>query len=156
MEKEDYRGLVNLCRTRYDRNHDDLHGVEALAEAYVLNNQNQEAIDLLTPYYIEDPEHPLFEYAILDALFAMGKRIEDFPWKKPPKLLPLTIDVLDACYTHLKPKRRPRAAYELMVMFMGAGYLLFSEEELVEALATDNRFVVSQDGGLTDISVARK
>jgi len=156
MEEEDYGRLVECCRERYDRDPDDLHAVEALAEAYVLNNQNQDAIDLLTPYYMKDPEHPLYVHAILDALLAMGKRIEDFPWKTPPRVLPLTKEVLDVCYTHLKPKRRPRTPCDLIFMFMGSAYLLFTEEELLQALVSDDRFVVSHDGGLAEISVARK
>lgn len=156
MEKEDYVQLVECCRERYDRARDDLHAVEALAEAYVLNNQNQDAIDLLTPYYMKDPEHPLYAHAILDALFAMGKQVEDFPWKTPPKVLPLTREILDVCYAHLKPKRRPRTPFDLLFMFMGSAYLLFTEEDLLEALASDNRFVVSHDGGIPEISVARK
>lgn len=156
MHEEDYARLVKCCRERFDRDRHDLHGVEALAEAYVLNNQGQEAIDLLTPYYMNDPEESVFEHAILDALLAIGKRIEDFPWKAPPKVMPLTKAVLDACYAFLKPKRRPRPAYELIVQFMGSAYLLFSEDDLVAALAADKRFSVSKDWGPADISVVRK
>lgn len=155
-EEEDYGRLVECCRERFDRAPDDIHAVEALAEAYVLNNQNQDAIDLLTPYYMEDPEYPLYAHAILDALLAMGKRIDDFPWKAPPKVLSLTKDVLDACYVHLKSKRQPRTACDLLFMFMGTFYLLFSEKDLLQALASDDRFVVSHDGGIPEISVARK
>ena len=156
MEKQDYGKLVQCCRERYDRHHDDPHAVEALAEAYVLNDQNQDAIDMLTPYYMKEPDHPLYAHAILDALLAMGKRIEDFPWKTPPKVLPLTKEVLDACYAHLKSKRLPRTPFDLLFMFMGSYYLLFSEDDLFEALSADDRFVVSHDGGLPEISVAKK
>ncbi len=156
MEEEDYGRLVECCRERYDRHHDDLHAVEALTEAYVLNKQYQDAIDLLTPYYMKDPEHPLFAHAILDALLGMGKQIGDFPWKTPPKILSLTKEVLDACYAHLKPKKLPRTPFDLLFMFMGSHYLLFSEEELLQALSADERFIVSHDGGLPEISVAQK
>ena len=156
MEEEDYGQLVQCCRERYDRDHDDTHAVEALAEAYVLNMQNQDAIDLLTPYYMKDSEHPLYAHGILDALLAMCKQIEDFPWKTRPKVLPLTNDVLDTCYEHLKPKRVPRNPVDLYFLFMGSAYLLFSEDDLVEALSADGRFVVTYDRGLTKISVARK
>jgi len=156
MEEENYTQLVECCRERFERDPSDLHAVEALAEAYVLNNQNQDAIDMLTPYYMKDPEHPLYEHALLDALLAMGKRIEDFPWKTPPKVLNLTKDVVDACYMHLKPKRKPRTAFDLLFMFMGNAYLLFTEEDLLDALTADERFVVSHDGGPPEISVLRK
>lgn len=156
VDKEDYGQLVQCCRERLDRYPDDLHAVEALAEAYVLNNQSQDAIDMLTPYYMKDPEHPLYEHALLDALLAMDKRIEDFPWKAPPKVLNLTKDVVDACYTHLKPKRKPRTVFDLLFMFMGNAYLLFTEEDLLVALAADERFVVSHEGSLSEISVRRR
>jgi len=156
MDEEDFAGLVQCCRERLERDPDDAHAVEALAEAYVLNNQNQDSIDMLTPYYMKDPEHPLYAHAILDALLAMGRKVEDFPWKSQPKLLELTKDTLDACYSHLKPKRRPRAVFDLHFMFMGDAYILFSEEELLNALASDERFIVSHEGGVAEISVARK
>jgi hypothetical protein len=154
--EQDYGQLVECSRERYDRDHGAPQAVEALAGAYVLNNQNQDAVDMLTPYYMKEPDHPLYAHAILDALLAMGKRVEDFPWKTPPKVLPLTKEVLDVCYAHLKPKRLPRTPFDLLFMFMGSNYLLFSEDDLVEALSVDDRFVVSNDGGLPEISVARK
>jgi hypothetical protein len=155
-DEEDYARLVECCRERFERNRDDLYGVEALAEAYVLNNQGQDAIDLLTPYYMNDPDEPTFEHAILDALLAIGKRVEDFPWKVPPGVIPLTQEFIDACYEYLKPKRRPRPAYELLYRNIGSAYLLFSEDDLVAALSADRRFLVTKDWGSADISVVRK
>ena len=155
LEKKDYPQLVQCCRHRRDRDPEDAHAVEALAEAYLLNHQQQDAIDMLTPYYKRDPEHPLYAHAILDALLAMGKRVEDFPWRTPPQVLSLNADILDACHAFLKPKRTPRTLFDLRYLFMGRAYLLFSEEDLMQALLTDGRFIVSHEAGLTEVSVVR-
>jgi hypothetical protein len=156
MEEKDYPGLVQCCRERLDRDPADLHAVEALAEAYILNNQHQVAIDMLAPYYKRDPEHPLFAHAILDALFAMGKKVEDFSWTTPPEVLALNGGILDECYAHLKPKRSPRSLFDLRYLFMGRAYLLFSEEDLLQALLSDGRFLVSNQEGLPEVSVVRQ
>lgn len=125
LEKKDYPRLVHCCRQRLERDPADAHAVEALAEAYLLNHQQQAAIDMLTPYYMRDPDHPLYAHAILDAILAMGKKVDDFPWKTPPAVLDMNEDVLDACCDHLKPKRTPRTLFDLRYLFMGRAYLLF-------------------------------
>jgi hypothetical protein len=156
MEEKDYPGLVQCCRQRLDRDPDDLHAMEALAEAYVLNNQHQEAIDMLAPHYKRTPGHPLFAHAILDALLAMGKKVEDFPWTTRPEVLALNGGILDECYAHLKPKRSPRSLFDLRYLFMGRAYLLFSEEDLLQALLSDGRFIVSNQECLPEVSVVRQ
>lgn len=155
LDKKDYPQLVQCCKQRLDRDPEDAHAVEALAEAYLLNHQQQAAIDMLTPYYMRDPEHPLYAHAILDALLAMGKKVEDFPWRTHPEVLALNADILDACYAFLKPKRSPRTLFDLRYLFMGKAYLLFTEEDLMQALLADGRFVVSHGAGLTEVSVVR-
>ena len=155
MEKKDYAALVLCCQERLDRDHDDLHAVEALAEAYGLNNQHQAAIDMLTPYYKQDPDHPLFAHAILKALIATGRTIKDFPWVTIPEVRVLGADILEACYEHLKVKRKPRTTFDLYYMLTGDAFLLFSEEELLQAILSDRRFIVSDPEGMAEISVVR-
>lgn len=157
MEKEDYPELVEHCRERLRCDPRDAHGVEALAEALLLNNQCQESIEMLTPYYMKDPEHPLYAHAILDALFAMGKSVADFPWKTMPKIFELSEDVLDRCYEYLKPKRKPRSVTDLYVWLMPDGYIHFAEEDLLQAFKADDRFNVACDNEYdAGISIARK
>jgi hypothetical protein len=38
---------------------------------------------------------------------------------------------------------------------MGKAYLLFTEEDLMQALLADGRFIVSHGAGLTEVSVVR-
>lgn len=157
MGDRNYPELVDLCRERLARDPEDGHAVEALAEAYLLNNQGQDSIEMLTPYYIENPEHPLYAHAILDTLFSMGKCIEDFPWKVQPYVLELTKAVLDKYYQYLKPKRKPRSVTDLFYTYIGDGYLHFTDEDLLQALMDDGRFVVTCDNMWEPgISVVRK
>jgi len=158
IEHKKYPELVEHCRKRFERDPQDEHGVEALAEALVLNKQYQESIDMLTPRYMKDPEHPLYEHAILDALFGMGKSTEDFSWKLKPKVSEISQDTLNVCFDYLKPKRKPRSVSDMYIMFIiGGGYVRFTEDELFQALIDDKRFYVSCDNVYEEgISIVRK
>ncbi len=146
MDDEDYPRLVQCCLQRYDRCPDDPYALESLADAYVLNGQQQKAIDLVAPYYHREPGHPLYEHLILEALFGMGKGIDDFSWRRPPKVLRMGDGVLDECYSYLKLKRKPRTVSNLYIMFIGRAYLLFNEFDLFQGLVSDRRFrVENQD-----------
>jgi hypothetical protein len=157
MGSKNYPGLVDLCRERLARDPDDGHAVEALAEAFVLNNQGQDSIEMLTPYYLKDPTHYLYTHAILDALFSMGKTVHDFPWKSEPVILELTTDVLEKYYQYLKPKRKPRSVTDLFYTHIGEGYLHFTDEDLLQALMGDERFSVTCDNTWeSGVSILRK
>ncbi len=157
MDDEDYPRLVQRCLQRYDRYPDNTYALEALAEAYVLNGEQQKAIDLVAPYYHRDPGHPLYEYAILEALFGMGKGIDDFSWQRPPEVLRMGDAVLDECYSYLKLKRKPRTVSNLYIMFIGRAYLLFNEFDLLQGLVSDGRFRVSNQDNcvFAEVSVVR-
>ncbi len=158
MEAGDYHGLVKCCLERYQRDPGDPHAIEVLADAYVLNAEYQKALDLVSPFYFAEPDHPCYPPLILDALLNSGRSIDDFPWKSPPDVLYLTEDTLDECYKYLKPKRLPRTLDELYMKFMIKSYLLFSEDELLNALQKDNRFSITnpENGSLAKVSVRRK
>jgi hypothetical protein len=157
LDSENYPGLVQHRREVLARDPGDVNAVLALAEAFVLNSQYQDSIAMLTPYYMETPEESLYAHAILDALFAMGKTAQDFSWKSEPLILELTADILDTCHRYLKPKRRPRNVTDLYYLCMPAGYLHFTEEDLLRALKGDGRFIVTCDNPYgSGISVVRK
>ncbi len=157
MDRENYPGLVKHWREVLARDPSDMNAVLALAEAFILNKQYQDSIDMVTPYYMEDPKFIWYANAILDALFAMGKTPQDFPWKSEPLIFELTTDILDACHRYLKPKRRPRSVTDLYVFFMPDGYLHFTDEDLLQALMADERFIVTCDNTCEEgISVVRK
>ena len=157
LDNKNYPGLVQHSRERLARDPEDGPAVEALAEAFLLNNQAQDSIDMLTPYYMKDQEHPLYVDAILDALFALGKTVQDFPWKSEPLILELTKDVLDKYYKYLKPKRNPRSVIDLFFTHIADGYIHFTGEDLLQAFIADDRFFVTCDNPYeSGISVVRK
>jgi len=88
----------------------------------------------------------------------LGKNDEDFAWVRRPVILRMSSDILEACYEFLKSKRKPRSVSEIHGRFLLKGYVLFSEEDLLKALAEDGRFIVEDaDASLfAEVRVARK
>jgi len=157
LDSKNYPGLVQHWREVLARDPGDVNAVLALAQALVLNSQYQDSIAMLTPYYMETPEESLYAHAILDALFAMGDTAQDFSWKSAPLIVELTADILDTCHRYLKPKRKSRSVTDLYFSCMPAGYIHFTEEDLLRALMGDARFVVTCDNTYeSGISVVRK
>jgi tetratricopeptide (TPR) repeat protein len=141
-DKEDYPGLVEYCKQRAERFHDDPYAQYYLGEAYVLNGEYEKAIEFLSEHHRRHPDNLDFQYVILDALFALGKTDDDFDWVQRPVILRMSSDILQACYEFLKLKRKPRSVSEIHGRFLLKGYLLFSEEDLLKALSEDGRFIV--------------
>lgn len=73
---------------------------------------------------------------ILDALLALGKTEDDFEWLEKPVVLRMSQEIVDTCYELLKCKRKPRSVIELYTQFIMKGYLLFTEQDLLEGLVT--------------------
>ena len=69
---------------------------------------------------------------------------DDHRWVKRPTILRLGPEVADACFEKLKPKRKPVAIYEICCALERSAYLDFSEEELLDYLRDDERFIVTE------------
>jgi hypothetical protein len=155
---EDFPGLVKYCEAQLARRPADMFAYYDLGRAYVLNHQYQEAIDFTAECHRQEPDDVAFQHIILDALFALGKSEDDFPWLTVPTILRLDESLIDFYYEFLKPKRKPRSIADLYSEPQGRGYLAFSYEELRQALAGDERFEVDTDGPCyrAEVKVKRK
>jgi len=156
-EQGDYERLVAHCEEEADRNAGDLLALERLGNAYVLNGNYEKAVRRMGKCHREYPEIDAFQHIILDALFAMGKTEDHFDWATPPRVLRLGRGVCDLCYEYLRPKRKPRSVNELHSGMLHRGYVTFSEEQLLEALQADQRFLIKGDDPWeAEISVSRR
>lgn len=157
IERRDYEQLVAHCEKEADRRPGDLHALERLGNAYVLNGNYEKAVRRMGKCHREYPDIDAFQHIILDALFAMGKTEHDFDWATPPRVVRLGRAVCDLCYEYLRPKRKPRSVNELHSGMLHRGYLTFSEEQLLKALQADQRFVIKGDDPWgAEISVSRR
>ena len=159
IEKQDYPGLVRYCKKRAEQRPDDLYARYNLGHAYVLNGEYGNAIEFMSVHHRKHPWIGDYQYVILDALFALGKDEGDFNWVEKPVVLRLSENILDACYEFLKPKRKPHSVTDLYVEFVMKGYLLFTEEDLYDALLNHETFIVEnpcEDKHLAKVKVVRK
>ena len=85
--QRDYPSLVALCERGVASMPGDLFALERLGEAYVLNGQYQKALDTIGQFHHQHPDLRCFQHIILDALFAMGKTEDDYPWESRPEVL---------------------------------------------------------------------
>lgn len=156
-QRRDYPGLIAYCKKEVAHSPNDLHAAERLIHAYFLNKDYEEVIRLTAPILHKSPDICGFQHQLLDALFASGKTEHDFQWVTAPKILQLGPEVSDACYQFLRPKRKPRALYELYNELGHEGYLRFTEEDLLKHLQLDPRFVIEGNDRIDSrISVQRK
>lgn len=145
LAAQDWPGLLQHRTRQLRRYPDDPFTRRRLGEAYVLAGQPACAVEVLGELHREYPEFTDAQDVLLDALFALGRSEDDFPWVERPTVLRLTPELLDRCYalladggdelTHL-PDLYGRLLFE--------GYLAFGESELLAALAEDSRFTVGE------------
>ena len=81
----------------------------------------------------------------MDALFGLDRTENDFNWIEKPTILKLNLESIDICYNLLKPKRKPKDIADLYIDLMGYGYLTFEENDLLEAILNDGRFMVNDE-----------
>jgi len=157
QDRQDWPGLVAYCEKEAATDPSDFHAAERLAEAYLLNGDYEKAIEFASQINQERPEITAFRDKILDVLFALGKTEDDFEWTERPIVVRLSPDITNACYDYLHFKRKPRDLHELHWELSKRGYLAFTEQELLEYLQDDSRFVIDgRNPSLAEISVQRK
>ena len=140
-ENEDWVGLLKIRKERYELSPHDEYAQFRYGEAMVFNEKYQEAIDFLSPVYLENPEFIDVIHTILDALFKQGKTENDFKWVKLPYILGLDENTKQICIEELRKKRKKFSIAELYGQLLITGaYLRFKEIELAEYLKMDNRF----------------
>lgn len=145
FNKGDWNGLVKYREQRVKNHPEDLDAKWQLGEAYVFNNEFEKALKLLENLYYKDPHDINVKHSILDALFGLNKTENDFNWIEKPMVLRLNLEVIDTCYNLLKSKRKPKDIYELYIELMVDGYLTFQENDLLEAILKDDRFIVEDE-----------
>ena len=159
LEKKDYPGLVQYCEQRAIQRLDDLYAQFYLGDAYFLNGEYERAIKFMSEHHRKYPWNEDYQHVILDALYALGKNENDFDWVEKPVILRMSDDIVDSCHKFLKPKRKPRSITEIYLEFVPKGYLLFTEEDLFNALLVDKRFIIEypyEDSLYAKVSVVRK
>lgn len=150
---------MDIAKKRAEQRPDDLNAQYNLGHAYVLNGEYGNAIEFMSDHHRKHPWVGDYQYVILDALFALGKDEGDFNWVEKPVVLRLSENILDACYEFLKPKRKPRSVTDLYIEFVMKGYLLFTEEDLYDALLNHEKFKVEnpcEDKHLAKVKMVRK
>ena len=146
-DRRDYPALVDLCESEVATSPSDLHAIERLGNAYVLNGDFDAAIKLVAPIHEQYPNLD-FSHIILDALFAKGQTEADFDWVIPPVIFRCDSVAADACYDYLRSKRKPRSIPEINCELVMTAYLTFTEDELFTLLSSDERFQVGGDNAL--------
>ena len=156
-DRRDYAGLVAYCRDEVKRAPNDLYAAERLMQAFVLNGDFTDVINFGATLERRYPGVGMFSHHILDALFALGKTEADFDWTEPPSIVRLDPGVLNACYAFLRTKRKPRSLFDLHSELWLDDYVAFTDEQLLDYLNQDGRFVVNGDSPTNaEICAARK
>ena len=156
-DQRDYAGLVAHCKNEVKRSPNDLYAAERLLQAFVLNGDFNAAIDFGATLERDHPGLGMISHHILDALFAIGRTEADFEWAEPPNIVRLGRSLADDCYEFLWPKRNPRTLDDFHAELWLHDYIAFSDEELLQYLQQDERFVVNGDSPVNaEITVSRK
>lgn len=159
FEEKNWKGLVEYRLKRAERHPYDSVCQWRLGEAYVLNREYEKAIDLLSDLHKDYPDDLNIQYRLLDALFAIEKDETAVKWVIDPNIFRLDRGALDYCYNFMKKKRKPRSVYELHQEFYNDGYPAFNDEQLMDFLHSDDRFILTGSSGKSHdcfVSVVRK
>jgi hypothetical protein len=127
-----------------------------LAETYVLDNQDQEALSIFKGLYVKHPDSNAVISMIIEVYDKLNKNIEEFDWIKPPKLLTANREILDICFEMLSESEKGKFwiwQFIYKIKSKDIGCVNFSEDELLSAIKKDNRFSVEDTHN--DVSYAK-
>lgn len=134
-ENNDWTGLLNLRKRELEKRPTNLNAQHSYAEALILNKKYEEALEYMTPLYNENFDRPFGEVPILDALYGLGKTINDFKWKIRPDIHELNYKLLKTCKNMLKSKRNYREIISLFNELQSNGYYcVFGQIEFAKYL----------------------
>jgi len=146
--QEDWRGLVRLRQRQLERHAGDVHVRLSLAEAHLLAGEPERALEVAAPCHAEEPDDPWIEDTILEALLALGRSEEEFPWRgETPRVLRLDGGFLDRVHERVAADPELEDLALLYHVLAEEAFTAFGPRELLRALAEHPRFVVETDGG---------
>jgi hypothetical protein len=141
FNNKDFAKLVDLRTRDFMKDKSDFGLKIKLCEAYYLNEEYKRAFVGYSKLYKEDPENYDVIYGLLVCMKKLKININDFKWKKKPEIASLEAGIEDS-YEYMKGKRKPRSVLELYSEMYGHVYLEFTNEDLLESLMRDQRFVL--------------
>lgn len=109
----------------------------------MLNKDYERAISFLSGLHKKYADDPNIQHSLLDALLAVGKDETAVDWMIVPAVLKLDKHTLDYCYDYMRTKRKPGNVYDLYMELYNHGYPMFSREQLILLLDSDNRFIIT-------------
>ena len=151
--KEDFEALIRLHQKQLEDSPEDNFARFSLAQAYFFNYDYEKALETLHHLHQKTPDDPDVLYFIVEALLASGKTEDAFDWAVKPDMIGLTESVMDTCYNMLKPGYKSCSIDHLYNIFYEKGYLMFTQEQLLAALARDGRFLVTRPESLDEAEV---
>lgn len=156
--KEDFEALIRLHQKQLEEYPEDNFARFSLAQAYFFNYDYEKALETLHHLHTKTPDDPDVLYFIVEALLASGKTEDAFDWAVKPEMIGLTKNVMDSCYNMLKPGYKACSIDHLYNIFYDKGYLMFTQEQLLAALANDSRFLVTHPEALeqAEVEIARQ
>lgn len=146
--QEDWAALVKVRERQLSRHPDDVHVRLSLAEALLLCDEPARALELAGQCHEHEPDDPWIEDTVLEALFALGRTEEDFPWRgEAPPVNRLGEELLERLHGRLLAEDEPRELGLLFYEICDEAYTAFDLEELLDALRGDPRFQTEHDEG---------
>lgn len=147
-DREDWASLVRVRERQLSRHPDDVHVRLSLAEALLLCDEPERALELAAQCHEREPDDPWIEDTVLEALFALGRTEEDFPWRgSAPEVNRLGEELLGRLHERLLVEDEPKELGLLFYELCDEAYTAFDLEELLAALRTDQRFATEHDEG---------
>jgi hypothetical protein len=135
FENEDWAELLKFReKSLLSRPTDPLTQLK-YAEALNLNHKYQDTIDFLSPLYNMYNDERFGVIEIIDALFGLGKTIDDFKWIKQPIVLGLDESTLKLCTQFFYRKRKSFSIFDIYgFLLLKSDYMAFDEKELLNFL----------------------
>lgn len=146
--KQDWADLVRVRERQLSRHPDDVHVRLSLAEALLLCDQPERALEVAGRCHEQEPDDPWIEDTVLEALFALGRTEADFSWCGPtPEVHRLDDRFLERLHERLRADAEPREVGLLFYELCDEAFTAFDPEELLAALRADPRFRLDPDEG---------
>jgi len=146
--EEDWRGLVRLRERQLERHAGDVHVRLSLAEAHLLAGDPARALEVAAPCHAAEPDDPWIEDTILEALLALGRTEDEFPWLgETPRVLRLDEGFLDRVHERVAEDPELEDLALLYHVLAEEAFAAFGPEELLAALEAHPLFVTETDGG---------
>lgn len=148
--KGEFEALIEMQKLYVKKHPDQIREKLMLADAYGYAGKHLQALKILKRLHRYDPYDFEFTHAIIECLDKLGKNPKLYDWKREVIIFDTSEEATQWCYTYMQREGVSDNTLHLFLEMDVTGFTRFDEDELLDFLKEDARFMIHEGEDMVD------